>query len=393
MLLLFLLLAVSSIDVSAGVELEWPDCIAQKLGYHRVETGDGGSELPIYVGHPDLADSPSFVINASYGWNLQNDCLQMHMERSKESQCFKVGTVQFEELLSPRFACSADADAAPQSEQIFLVVTLDGHHPGLAEHFVKHYLAAGIKSENMIGLLNVETREELQTPHVEEVKEVLRKYKIQYVTWTMKFIEMNTYHVLHLLKLTAPTDWIVYADMDEFTDFQGLSVRDWIDRLNAGNYNVLRGGLYDRVSPDGSLLPVRADVSLHEQFPHTCVLQDRLEYDINRTVPKIVMTRGDLRVGTGHHFPFHYPPENPWTCFKVDHLLPANWPQPNNLPLELRIDHFKWTEGRVDYLASRAAHLKGTMGSPHAPYLARSVSELRKSHNRIDVAKYCNVAK
>jgi hypothetical protein len=122
-------------------------------------------------------------------------------------------------------------------------------------------------------------------------------------------------------------EWSAQTDLDEFYEFP-LPLGELA--ATAGDANCVQGFFVDRVAADGSLLPIRDDVPIAEQFPVETRITKRILGGQGR---KLMLTRGFQNIGQGHH-----------------RMADERLFRPDG-----RVLHYKWNSSVLEHLGERMA--------------------------------------
>lgn len=155
----------------------------------------------------------------------------------------------------------------------------------LVRHVLKEQKRLGVLESNVIVLLNGEDIRSDEYIAAERLLYDAGVAKIvpwvfQYDTLARVFLER---YVQAELKMTKH-DWIVWADMDEVPDLGGKTYLDLASECERHGYTHVVGFLRDRLTSNGTLIEVREDVPLSEQFPLTCAVTTKLVKGNNNKV-------------------------------------------------------------------------------------------------------------
>lgn len=91
-------------------------------------------------------------------------------------------------------------------------------------------------------------------------------------------------------------DWTLYPDMDEFAEFPGGNIQEYVRSLSP-RVQVVRGRWWDRLAQGGGLPAIDPGKPLEEQFPLMARLSDKFFKSDSRVV---VACKG--RSAESHHF-------------------------------------------------------------------------------------------
>ena len=100
--------------------------------------------------------------------------------------------------------------------------------------------------------------------------------------------------------VATASDWIIPSDLDELNQYPA-SLTEIIKNMEKDNQHHVLGEMKDRISSDGTLTKLIAfghDIPIWQQYP--------MEGDVTKLitqgrVDKVLLSRGDLALGIGHH--------------------------------------------------------------------------------------------
>jgi hypothetical protein len=173
--------------------------------------------------------------------------------------------------------------------KLFLTVTV-GPDYSLLSKFLNYYKKLGIT--NFLIILN--------TPAERALKCILQRHGINPVhTWLEPFSEQakQIHERLIVIEYCSYEDWVIYADLDEFQHYP-MGLMNQIRYCEENGIDYLEGKLIDRVSHDGTLIPINPKISLTRQFPLRGFITNNL---LKAWDKKIIIAKGKLIVGGGHH--------------------------------------------------------------------------------------------
>lgn len=257
--------------------------------------------------------------------------------------------------------CSQEI-ARKSSTSIFLssMITVNSFRPIIFDEFVEYYSRLGIEYENMLLTIQVNayTKEEELRFLVRKLESRNIYYDIFWGNWTSESLMFHQAHKLFFC--TEGTDWIVVADSDEFHEYPGGNLGEFVKRLELHGYNFATGIFLDRVTVSGSLTGMNDQLPLFKQFPLGCRLHRVLKLG---TPKKIMIFRGDLRINRGHHRlalcwfwkrrnQLHLTPWSRCPPLEREKILPY--------PDKLNVHHFKWMKGQYEATKQKAKVWEGT---------------------------------
>lgn len=158
-----------------------------------------------------------------------------------------------------------------------------------------------------------------------------------------------------------PDEWFAIADLDEFVrPLRGTNLIDLASRAIASDYTAVHGGMVDRIAATGEFPAIDPDRGLDEQFPLQCDLTEAC----GAMTSKIFLSRGNLEVTNGHH-----------------------WPNSGNVSIMRdggEVHHFKWTSGIIGRLQNRLKHFR----EQRLPWAEESARLLKVIENGINLTDH-----
>jgi hypothetical protein len=128
------------------------------------------------------------------------------------------------------------------------------------------------------------------------------------------------------------SDWIVWADIDEFHQISG-DFPTLIEKEEALRVTAISGEMVDRISRTGELVDFNPAERIWSQFPIGSNITQAISDGYS---DKVIAAKASIRVGAGHHEAYKMGnDEVRWS----DHLIPVH--------------HFKWDATVRDRLAPR----------------------------------------
>lgn len=163
------------------------------------------------------------------------------------------------------------------------------------------------------------------------------------------------------LRSAIAGDWLIPADLDELNQYP-TSLRGVVQQMEQGGFTHIVGELRDRLAPDGilkRLAPFDDGVSIWDQYPLEASVTARIAGGLT---DKVLLSRGDLALGIGHHRMRDLPALRPFGSSGIAH-------------------HFKWREGLAQSLLWRVENEKRA----RVPWSRESVllSNYLQEHGRI----------
>ena len=218
-----------------------------------------------------------------------------------------------------------------------LLSCITSGNPALLNHFLRHYLSIGI--EEMLLIVHSKTADapckDMAIQLIENVGLTPSEIWIGRFNTYEKHERMNRL----LRSQTGDDDWVVLADLDEFTVFP-KQVDKFLAECDENGFFYIPGLLTDRIARNGALPEIQPDEPLERQFPLACRITKTL---LGGWISKIAAMKGFLRFSTGHHY---LSPE-----FRHGYYE-SEYPEP------LEVNHYKWDSSLVSRLESRAEEFK-----------------------------------
>ena len=215
-------------------------------------------------------------------------------------------------------------------------LTVIGHRTNLIPHFVEHYsryvdeIQLVIYESNSYPNLGKEIYEITENyPNVKIVKIVRDKiYDWQKVTT-----------LYNMYKSKNPNDWWVIADIDELHLYPYDNIQQTINDCDENGWEIVRGGVIDRVGPNGSFPIITNDETIWEQFPNSGFVR----HSMSKFSPnKICLVKGNIELTLRNQY------------VKIDGQTTwkwQGWSHPLIAPFHdysIQVHHFKWDSTSID---------------------------------------------
>lgn len=178
----------------------------------------------------------------------------------------------------------------------------------LLPHFMRHYRKNGV-THFILGVnetVSNETFKSLKCDHVLGVVRLISGEPTGPVD--AAYMEMfRRQHVSH-------DEWYVVADLDEFHEVDGMSLREAACRAELDGYDAITGEFVDRLMPNGNIPRSLPDGDIFHSFPIQChITRDIAQGQCN----KVLAAKGYVPITSGHHFAPHH---RGWNVGKVHHF-------------------------------------------------------------------------
>ncbi|MBC7927290.1 MAG: glycosyltransferase family 2 protein [Bryobacteraceae bacterium] len=216
---------------------------------------------------------------------------------------------------------------------IHLICTLEPARIPFLPQFVEHYLLLGVDRFHMTLQVEPDMAPVSRELAFHAATASLVPYGLQ-LTGLLKrpfnSYNLRQHHDSIQVKECKPTDWILWADIDEFHVYPG-DFRSLLRLAESMQVDYFRGFLVDRVADDGRLKAFDASQPIWTQYPRRIELAPELAPSTARKVP---CARGDIELNPGNHFP------------RTDRAL-RFYSEP------VEVHHFKWDQTVVGRLSRR----------------------------------------
>lgn len=216
---------------------------------------------------------------------------------------------------------------------LHLIATAEHTRVAWLPQFVEHYRELGVERFHLSLHVEPGTARDAAARAVRSAEEILGGMGIALFAVVICPFDSDAFRAWHdeaQAQRTAPGDWIVWADSDEFQIYPA-PLPEMIRRAEREGYDFFRGIMIDRVAADGALVDFDASRPVWEQYPRRC----RLTRDVALACDiKTPCARAEIVMLGGNHGPED---ETGWTeC--------PDWAE---------IHHFKWDSTVVRRLRRR----------------------------------------
>ena len=226
-------------------------------------------------------------------------------------------------------------------------------------HFLAHYRALGVPSENIHVILNAKHPD---APELAEARALLKAAGVPAPhAWIAPYTSDGMWAERRALqgRIAGPRDWILNADADEHHAYPAPPA-EIAAHCDAKGLNAVQGVMIDRFAADGTLAPVAPEPALAAQFPVAAeaaivLFGRRRGSGLDGTV-KLMLHRGDLLPSRGGHNPLGEtgPPPRFLAGARLA-TFPATEDPAFRLHFPFRVDHYNWTATRAESLTRRLA--------------------------------------
>lgn len=175
-----------------------------------------------------------------------------------------------------------------------LTVITDGIE--LLPHFIKHY-------QQYVDEINVAVYETDAHPLLaNEVSQIVDNHdniKIIKVIKDKTFDLDGVTKLYNFIKSQKPNDWWVVANIDEFHLYPHDNLRYMVDNCEENGYQLVRGGIIDRVTPDNQFSKIIEEQSIFDQYP----TMGFFTYSMNKINPnKVCVMKGHVELTSGQNY-------------------------------------------------------------------------------------------
>lgn len=296
------------------------------------DPGRDGQTLHYLVGSA-AGDDPAHLIASRWPWSPSKQDVSERVVRATTEPPTAASEAEALATLAQSIpgACASDRPAKSTQSRIRLISHVGSKsHPQLITQFIDHYARLGV-DDFLVVLHGVPG-----DPRLEAAREALRAGGVVPVMETDVFstpLKLERTNAL-MASQCSEADWIVIADVDELQVFSA-PLPTLLARCDAEGYVMVQGQFVDRFADEGELAPVRADISLWEQYPWggTVTAQVTGGWPL-----KVCAIRGNLRFGDGGSHSLDYGADA-FRNYAATHRDPAAFPE------HAQIHHFKWEQG------------------------------------------------
>ena len=223
-----------------------------------------------------------------------------------------------------------------------LTVIADGIE--LLPHFIKHY-------QQYVDEINIAVYETDEHPLLgNEISELIgndENIKI------VKVIKNKAYDVdkatllYNFIKSQKPNDWWVIANVNEFHLYPHDNLRYMVDNCEENGYQLVRGGVIDRIRPDNQFPEITKDQSIFDQYPTIGFFA----HQMSKSNPnRVCVMRGHVELTPGQHYA-KIDGETTWKWQGWDHPLISKTytVQVHNFKLDIKtIDQVRKNKSKID---------------------------------------------
>ena len=176
------------------------------------------------------------------------------------------------------------------------LLTVIGHGIELLPHFIKHYrqyvdeINIAVYETDMHPLLGNEISQLIENEdNVKIVKVIKNKtYDVDRATQLYNFI-----------KSQYPNDWWVIANINEFHLYPHDNLRYMVDNCEENGYQLVRGGIIDRVSADNQSTQIIENQLIFDQYP----TMGFFAYSMSKKNPnRVCVMKGYIELTPGQHY-------------------------------------------------------------------------------------------
>lgn len=185
--------------------------------------------------------------------------------------------------------------------RIFVVCTFGLRQAPLLASFVRHYQSLGVENFKLTFQIDPDEANDRKTAAALAASaSTLSSLGLEHAEILVGKFDaalLRTHHDAIQARL-HPSDWIVWADSDEFQAYP-TGINAFIDQIaSEGDVDAVSGELVDRVTRDGSLPILDPDGLIWQQFPIGCDLTGRI---LDAFTHKICLAKASVAVTPGAH--------------------------------------------------------------------------------------------
>jgi hypothetical protein len=104
---------------------------------------------------------------------------------------------------------------------------------------------------------------------------------------------------LNMLRINAPSPWVIPADLDEFHIPPFLNFKRLIEECEKEHADYVSSTLIDRISEDGTIPPSISSDPINKQFPQHVDITGKI---LGASKVKICLSRQKFPINNGHHY-------------------------------------------------------------------------------------------
>lgn len=222
------------------------------------------------------------------------------------------------------------------------VVGTETEDPVLFEHWVTHYLSLGIGRENFLLVFHAKSEDSESIATFRRILSSLGvNAKITFMYGEFNVFRKYLYSVQCRQQFAGKNDWILLADVDEFQEYPEPLV-DFLRAADQRGCYAVRSRFNDRFANDYLPKKVVREVALESQFPKSLRFTQLI---LRGCCTKIAAHKMQVMTSEGGNH--------------------SVWPDPRKeaedpriiQSRDVKVHHYKWTEGIEKRLAERDAFL------------------------------------
>lgn len=176
------------------------------------------------------------------------------------------------------------------------LLTVIGHGIELLPHFIKHY-------RQYVDEINIAVYETDTHPLLgNEISQLIENEDNVKI---VKVIKNKTYDVdratqlYNFIKSQYPNDWWVIANINEFHLYPHDNLRYMVDNCEENGYQLVRGGIIDRVSADNQSTQIIENQLIFDQYP----TMGFFAYPMSKKNPnRVCVMKGYIELTPGQHY-------------------------------------------------------------------------------------------
>ena len=216
---------------------------------------------------------------------------------------------------------------------IHLICTFEPLRLPLLAQFVEHYQVLGIEKFHLSLQIEPEIKDSAAKAATDVCRRILKPYGVELTAVLRKpfnSLNIRVHHDGIQRELGTGSDWIVWADLDEFQVYPG-DFRSLVQVAQGIELDYFHGYLVEKIAGDGKLKPFVASESIWNQYPRRFSLPGA---DGLQRTHKVACARSDVAISRGNHVPLG---DKPLKYYAED----------------VEIHHFKWDATVVQRLSRR----------------------------------------
>lgn len=176
------------------------------------------------------------------------------------------------------------------------LLSVVGYGTNLIPHFIEHY-------SKFVDEIQLVVYQSIIEPNlINDVKKITSNYDNVKIVKTIEDRILDWEKVAALynhVKSKKPNDWWVIANIDEFQLYTGDNFSRCIIDCENNGWDVVRGGVLDRVGPNGEIIDIEESINIFKQFPN----MGFFSYPMTHLTPnKVCLIKGYIELTSRNNY-------------------------------------------------------------------------------------------